>query len=62
MLAGGMGVRLRPLTFTTPKFLVKVNGRPFIEYLIDFFLLRFVSLIRNIFGILSLPKNEYFLR
>ena len=36
MLAGGMGVRLRPYTLDTPKPMVKVNGRPFVEYLIEF--------------------------
>ncbi len=36
MLAGGMGVRLRPLTIKTPKPMVRVHGRPFVEYLIDF--------------------------
>ena len=36
MLAGGMGVRLRPYTLDTPKPMVNVNGRPFVEYLIEF--------------------------
>lgn len=34
ILAGGLGVRLRPVTLTTPKPMVPVNGRPFVEYLI----------------------------
>lgn len=35
ILAGGIGTRLRPLTYTTPKPMVLVNGRPYLEYLID---------------------------
>jgi NDP-sugar pyrophosphorylase family protein len=32
ILAGGLGVRLRPVTLTTPKPMVPINGRPFLEY------------------------------
>lgn len=35
ILAGGRGLRLRPLTDDRPKPMVEVNGRPFLEYLID---------------------------
>ncbi|MEK7097525.1 MAG: sugar phosphate nucleotidyltransferase, partial [Patescibacteria group bacterium] len=35
ILAGGKGERLRPLTNDRPKPMVLVNGRPFLEYLIE---------------------------
>lgn len=35
LLVGGRGTRLRPLTETTPKGLIEVNGKTVIEYLFD---------------------------
>ena len=35
ILAGGLGTRLMPLTKNTPKPMVLVNNRPFLEYLIS---------------------------
>jgi histidinol-phosphate phosphatase family protein len=35
VLAGGLGTRLLPLTADRPKPMVEVNGRPFLEYLIE---------------------------
>lgn len=35
ILCGGMGTRLRPLTDSLPKPMAPVNGRPFLEYLIQ---------------------------
>lgn len=35
LMAGGKGTRLRPLTENTPKPLLKVGGKPIIEYNID---------------------------
>ncbi|MFW9996694.1 MAG: HAD-IIIA family hydrolase [Candidatus Odinarchaeota archaeon] len=35
ILAGGLGTRLRPLTYSLPKPMVAVNNRPFLEHLIE---------------------------
>ncbi|MGB9732299.1 MAG: nucleotidyltransferase family protein [Candidatus Micrarchaeia archaeon] len=35
LLAGGKGTRLRPLTFDVPKPLIKINGKPIIEYALE---------------------------
>ena len=35
ILAAGMGTRLRPETNVVPKCLVKVNGKPILEYQLE---------------------------
>ena len=35
LLAGGEGTRLRPLTYTTPKPVLPLAGRPFLTFMLD---------------------------
>lgn len=35
LLAGGLGTRLRPLTYSVPKCLVPIHGKPLMEYWLD---------------------------
>jgi len=34
ILAGGLGTRLRPLTYQIPKIMIPIRGKPFLEYLL----------------------------
>ena len=38
VLAGGLGMRLRPLTDDKPKALIPVNGKPISEYQVEWLL------------------------
>ncbi len=35
LLAAGIGTRLRPMTYSVPKCLVEINGRPLLDYWIE---------------------------
>jgi D-glycero-alpha-D-manno-heptose 1-phosphate guanylyltransferase len=40
ILAGGFGTRLGHLTKDTPKPMIEINGRPFLEYVLNFLILQ----------------------
>lgn len=55
LMAGGRGERLRPLTLTTPKPLLKVGGKPIIDYNVES-LMRFG--VENIFVTVNYLKDQ----
>ncbi|WP_372367958.1 NTP transferase domain-containing protein [Candidatus Uabimicrobium sp. HlEnr_7] len=56
LLAAGMGTRLRPLTLTTPKSLIVVNGQPLLERQIDY--LRVIG-VKDIFVVTGYLSQEF---
>ncbi|HLC18660.1 MAG TPA: nucleotidyltransferase family protein [Thermodesulfobacteriota bacterium] len=60
ILAGGLGTRLRPITYTIPKPMVTVLGRPFLSYQLD--LLRYCGVTDVVLsvGYLGEKIREYF--
>ena len=53
ILAAGKGERMRPLTNTTPKPLLKVFGQPIIEHSIELLLQKGITEIYVVVGYLS---------
>jgi len=60
ILAGGRGVRLRPLTDTKPKPMIKFHGKPFLEYLIEMLRDRGFERILLLLGYLPEVIQDYF--
>lgn len=60
ILAGGRGSRLRPFTDTNPKPMVPINGRPFLEYLIEMLKENGIQEVVLLVGYLPEKIQEYF--
>jgi len=60
ILAGGEGIRLRPLTYQVPKPMVLANNRPFLEYLIEMLRGNGISEVVLLLGYLPEKITQYF--
>lgn len=43
ILAGGFGTRLQPVVSDIPKSMAEINGRPFLEYLLDYLIFQGIN-------------------
>ncbi len=60
ILAGGMGIRLRPYTYDRPKPMVEVNGRPFFSYVLEELKKNSIEEVVFLLGYLPEKVEEYF--
>lgn len=60
ILAGGQGTRLRPLTLKTPKPMIKIQGKPFLEYIIKLLKNNGVERVLILTGYLYEQIEDYF--
>ncbi len=58
ILAGGEGTRLRPITLSIPKPLVKISGKPIINYLVE--PLSSISFVDDINITISYLKDQFY--
>ncbi|MDP3987517.1 MAG: HAD-IIIA family hydrolase [Candidatus Levybacteria bacterium] len=60
ILAGGKGERMRPLTLTIPKPMIKIHGKPFLEYTIRLLKKNGIKEIIILTGYLHEQIEDYF--
>lgn len=60
ILAGGRGTRMAPLTDTCPKPMIAIQGKPFLEHLIEMLRGQGINRVLVLLGYLSEIVQEYF--
>lgn len=60
VLAGGQGLRLRPLTLKNPKPMIRFYGKPFLEYIIDMLIKNDIKEVVLLVGYLHEKIERYF--
>lgn len=60
ILAGGLGTRLIPVTYKTPKVMVEIDGAPFLYYLLELFKRKGFKEILMLVGYLGKQIESYF--
>ncbi len=60
ILAGGRGVRLRPITTKIPKPMAEVKGKPFLQYLLEYIILFGYNNFLILVGYLGEMIEDYF--
>lgn len=60
ILAGGRGVRMRPLTDTRPKPMIEFHGKPFLAYVIEMLRRQGIERVLLLLGYLPETIQEYF--
>lgn len=60
ILAGGLGTRMRPLTLTTPKPMIPILNKPFLEYIIELLKENDIEEVIILTGYLHEKIEDYF--
>ncbi len=60
IFAGGLGTRMRPLTDTMPKPMIPIQGRPFLEYLVELLRANGITEILMLLGYLPDKIEDHF--
>lgn len=60
ILAGGKGIRLKPLTYQTPKSMISIHGKPFLQYQLELIRSFGINEILFLFSYLGRQIGDYF--